>query len=112
MVQSIGSTTSPSGRILVQWISRAGRDLFRSLRHRREIKALADLDDRLLKDVGLTRGDVQGALSEPLLRNPSTVLVRSAERHSRAEMTPGAGRAARPVVPLVRAPAAPSPWSA
>jgi uncharacterized protein YjiS (DUF1127 family) len=111
MAQSIGSITSPAGRILVQWISRAGRDLFRTLRHRREIMALADLDDRLLKDVGLTRGDVQGALSEPLLRNPSTVLVRSAERHSRAEMTPRA-RAARPVVPLVRAPAGPSPWSA
>jgi uncharacterized protein YjiS (DUF1127 family) len=101
MARSIGSTTSFSGRVLVQWISRAGRDLFRNLRHRREIKALAELDDRLLKDVGLTRADVQGALSEPLLHNPSVVLVRSAERHSRAETTSGARRAARPVVPLV-----------
>ena len=111
MVRSIGSTRSFSGRDLVRWIFRAGHDLARTVRHRREIKGLAELDDRLLKDVGLTRGDVQGALSEPLLRNPSTVLVRSAERHSRAEMTPRA-RAARPVVPLVRAPAGPSPWSA
>jgi len=109
MVRSIGSTTSSSGRDLVQWIFRAGHDLARTVRHRREIKGLAELDDRLLKDIGLTRGDVVGALSEPLLSNPSVVLVRSAERRSQAD---GAARPARPVVPLVRAPAGPSPWSA
>jgi len=98
MARSIGSTTPFAGQVLVQWISRAGRDLVRNLKHRREIKALAELDDRLLKDVGLTRADVQGALSESLLHNPSVVLVRSAQRHSRAER---AGRPARPVVPLV-----------
>jgi uncharacterized protein YjiS (DUF1127 family) len=98
MVHSIGSTTSLSGRILVQWISRTSRDFVRNLRHRREIKALTELDERLLKDIGLTRGDVQGALSESLLRNPSVVLVRSVERRSRSER---AVRPARPVVPVV-----------
>lgn len=101
MVRSIGSATPLSGRIFVQWISRTGRELVRNLRHRHEIKALTELDDRMLKDIGLTRGDVQGALSESLLHNPSVVLVRSAERHSRAERAVAPARPARPVVPVV-----------
>ena len=101
MVRSIGSTPSFTGQILVQGISRAVGDFVRNVRHRREIKALAELDDRLLKDIGLTRGDVEGALSESLLSNPSVVLVRSVERHSRSERTASRTRRVRPVVPVV-----------
>lgn len=105
MVHSIGSATSISGRVLVQWISRAGRDVLKNLRHRHEIRALTEFDDRLLKDIGLTRADVQGALSESLLRNPSVVLVRSVERHSRSARAVPPARSARPVVPVVTRPA-------
>lgn len=105
MVRSIGSATSFSGRIFVQWISRAVRDSVRTFKHRREIKALTELDDRLLKDIGLTRGDVAGALSGPLLSNPSAVLVRSVERRSRAERGVPPARPVRPIVPVVNRPA-------
>jgi hypothetical protein len=49
----------------------------------------------------LTRNDVSSALAEPFTRNPSWVLIRSAERHSRAEKPDYSARQARPVVPMV-----------
>jgi len=48
--------------------------LGRAIRHRREILALADLDDRLLGDIGLRRADVHTALAQPPHRDPSQVL--------------------------------------
>ena len=58
--------------------------LVRALRHRGEVRQLAELDDRALKDIGLTRLDVLGALGEPMFKDPSTVLmIRSVERRSR-----------------------------
>ncbi len=73
----------------------------KALRHRREIKNLEEFDDRMLKDIGLTRSDESSALDEPLLRNPSWVLVRSAERHLRGEVPAQPVRQLRPVVPMV-----------
>ena len=46
-----------------------------ALSHRRQIRRLCALDDRMLKDIGLTRSDVAGALSEPLSRDPSAILA-------------------------------------
>lgn len=80
---------------------RALVNLVQALKHRREVKHLAEFDDRMLADIGLTRNDVWSALDEPFTRNPSWVLVRSAERHSRAEKPEPPGRPARPVVPMV-----------
>jgi hypothetical protein len=50
----------------------------------------------------LTRRDVEGALAEPLLHNPSLVLVRCAERHARPERMDARIRPTRPIVPTVR----------
>lgn len=59
--------------------------VLRAFNHRAEVRRLAELDDRALKDIGLTRLDVIGALGEPLHRDPSTVLmIRSVERRSRS----------------------------
>jgi uncharacterized protein YjiS (DUF1127 family) len=59
--------------------------VLRALNHRGEVRRLAELDERALKDIGLTRLDVIGALGEPLHRDPSTVLmIRSVERRSRS----------------------------
>jgi uncharacterized protein YjiS (DUF1127 family) len=78
-----------------------GAALARALRHRREIRALAELDDRTLKDIGLIRSDVSGALAEPFYRNPSVVLVRCVDRDARARRT-FAERTIRPIVPIVK----------
>ncbi len=42
---------------------------------RRDVRRLAELDDHMLKDIGLVRGQVHGALAEPLHRSPSRMLV-------------------------------------
>jgi uncharacterized protein YjiS (DUF1127 family) len=49
--------------------------LVRALIHRREILRLAELDERSLKDVGLLRSDVAGALAAPWFSDPSAVLA-------------------------------------
>lgn len=73
--------------------------LWRALDHRGEVKALAELDERTLKDIGLSRNDVDGALAEPFYRNPSLILVRAAEERTGIERS--VPRPVRPVVPVV-----------
>lgn len=59
--------------------------LFRAFEHRREIRRLAELDERMLKDIGLTRSDVIGALGQPLYKDPGTAfIVRSVARRARS----------------------------
>ena len=53
----------------------------RAYLNRRDMQVLAGFDDRMLADIGLTRGDLRDAVAEPLWRDPSHVLViRSRER--------------------------------
>ena len=92
---NIAATTVPVA------LARAVAALARALVHRREIMHLAEFDDRMLKDIGLVRGDVEGALAGSLLHNPSQVLVRCAARHRRSERSDPAAPQ-RPVVPFVR----------
>ena len=42
------------------------KQLIRAYRHRRDAEKLASLDDRMLADIGLTRGDLRDAFAEPL----------------------------------------------
>lgn len=64
--------------------ARAVLSLGRALAHRRDVQLLLDLDERALKDIGLVRNDILGALAEPLIKDPSTILlVRSVERRAR-----------------------------
>jgi uncharacterized protein YjiS (DUF1127 family) len=58
----------------------------RAIRHRREVWQLADYDERALHDIGLVRGDVLGALSEPLHCDPSVILAERAEKRARRPM--------------------------
>ncbi|CAM5190704.1 hypothetical protein BTHI11S_02178 [Bosea thiooxidans] len=62
--------------------------LVRALIHRREVLRLAELDERGLKDVGLVRSDVAGALATPWFSDPSTVLA----ARSRAQTSAAAER--------------------
>ena len=51
------------------------REFIRLVKSRRDAVSLARLDDRMLADIGLTRGDVRDAFSEPVWRDPTAVLV-------------------------------------
>jgi uncharacterized protein YjiS (DUF1127 family) len=73
-------------------ITRAAAQLLQQMRavlgmveDRRAVLHLAEADDRFLKDIGLLRSDVDGALAEPFYRKSSVLLVRSAKRRARAE---------------------------
>jgi uncharacterized protein YjiS (DUF1127 family) len=61
--------------------------LYRAIKHRRDIAPLANQDDHLLTDIGLTRGDVRRAIAQPIWRDPTKTLRRhagSTERNRRA----------------------------
>ena len=54
-----------------------------AIKHRRELAHLADFDDRMLADIGLTRTDLRDAYAEPLLQDPASMLARrGAERRA------------------------------
>jgi uncharacterized protein YjiS (DUF1127 family) len=55
---------------------RAAWQLVVAVRHRRELSHLASRDDRMLADIGLTRGDLRDACSEPLWHDPTSLLSR------------------------------------
>src|ERR1041385_7026102 len=67
------------------------REVAQFLKNRRDAVTLASLDDRMLADIGLTRGDVRDAASEPVWRDPTAILVsRSQERRvNRRRLTKG-----------------------
>ena len=46
-----------------------------AIRHRRELAQLSDQDDRMLADIGLTRGDLHAARREPFWRDPTSVFA-------------------------------------
>ncbi len=59
------------------------RQFARAAKHRHDAATLAGLDDRMLADIGLTRGDLRDAFSEPPWRDPTAVLVdRAGERRA------------------------------
>jgi uncharacterized protein YjiS (DUF1127 family) len=55
------------------------RALAQTVKNRRDASILTGLDDRMLADIGLTRGDIRDAYSEPVWRDPTAILVNRAE---------------------------------
>lgn len=80
--------------------------IVRAVSNRREVTRLLASDDRLLKDIGLTRSEVAGVLGEPLFRDPSALLARSVEwrRRGRPPVTapPAQNGPVRRIVPALR----------
>ena len=80
------TSTSPFTAILAV----AGRlvNRVREARERRRVvQALASFDDHMLRDIGLTRFDLDSALVEPMMSDPTLVLAdraRELRRHQRA----------------------------
>ena len=80
------TSTSPAATIF----GVAGRlvNRIREARARRHVvQSLASFDDHMLRDIGLTRFDLDSALVEPMLADPTLVLAdraRELRRHQRA----------------------------
>ena len=84
------------------------RQLVQLVKSRRDAVTLARLDDRMLADIGLTRGDVRDAFSEPVWRDPTAVLVSRAHERRINRRRGGLGLApknfeAPSIVPTPRA---------
>lgn len=68
-------------------MSNAAVKAARAIEHRRALRQLGQLDDHMLRDIGLTRGDLLDAASEPLWRDSTHVLVtRTVERRAAARL--------------------------
>jgi uncharacterized protein YjiS (DUF1127 family) len=68
LAQAVAALGATVGRARRQWVE--------AWRRRRDFATLASFDDYMLKDIGLTRGDLNDALAEPLWRDPTAMLVR------------------------------------
>jgi uncharacterized protein YjiS (DUF1127 family) len=71
---------------------RSLKRLLERIKNRRDTMRLASLDDRMLADIGLARGDLRDAFAELPWRDPSDVLVRrAAEGRASRRLTDGGG---------------------
>lgn len=84
--------------------SRAALGLARAVYHRHTLNLLGEFDDRMLKDIGLSRADLRDAASGPFWQDPTAVLVvraverRASRRHvARSAQQIAAGKTAAPV---------------
>lgn len=59
------------------------------MQHRRDAAVLAGFNDRMLADLGVTRGDLNDALAEPVWRDPTAVLARRVSERRAARRYPG-----------------------
>ena len=87
------SAAAPSGRVLWDLAGRVRRglkQLAEKVKNRHDAMRLAELDDRMLSDIGLNRSDLRDAYALPLWRDPSDVLARRAaeRRGTRQRPTP------------------------
>jgi uncharacterized protein YjiS (DUF1127 family) len=91
------------------------RKLARLLKHRRNARMLAGMDDRMLADIGLTRSDLRDAYAQPLWRDPTDVLAGRARdkrlnRRGRVDVLPVDAPSIAPDGPRIATTASPSPW--
>ena len=73
------SAATPVARALAALAGRAGRGLKRlaeRVKNRRDAMRLAELDDRMLADIGLSRSDLRDAFAVPPWRDPGDLLAR------------------------------------
>ncbi len=82
-----------SARRFMQFVILSMTAFVRAITHRREVRQLLELDERSLRDIGLVRSDVIGALDQPWVKDPSAILlVRSVDRRSRLRALATAAR--------------------
>lgn len=74
---------SPEAGLLGDILS-AARQALRSWHVRRQVASLAEFDDHMLADIGLSRGDVREALELPFGHDPGRELQYRAARNHRS----------------------------
>lgn len=73
--------TAASGLLIAAFMGSI--QFIKAVARRRHIAQLGGFDDRMLRDIGLTRGDLLDATSGPLWQDPTALLVvRSVERRA------------------------------
>jgi hypothetical protein len=83
-------------RLVASTILDAAKAILGAVVSRWSVNTLATWDDRMLKDIGLTRGDLDGALAQPWHRDPSReLMVRRLENRVRARSKGSAGHHAQ-----------------
>lgn len=60
---------------LARIVVRGFRRFAVAAKHRHDAATLAGLDDRMLADIGLTRGDLRDAYAQPLWHDPTVTLA-------------------------------------
>ena len=101
MTRSAATMKTLSGTSILSRFARALNSLVKAFKDRRQVMKLAECDDRMLADIGLTRCDVRSALEEPMHQSPSWVLVRSVDQRARFDRALDFARKTRPAVPFV-----------
>lgn len=82
-MSSLVTTTSAALPTTLGRVLRGLVGFVKALVGRREVSQLLELDERMLKDIGLSRSDVAGALAAPWVQDPSIILrLRSVERRA------------------------------
>ncbi|AJY46142.1 DUF1127 domain-containing protein [Martelella endophytica] len=71
-------TATSSSQTMSETLRAAAAATARFIRNRLAIKQMVHLDDALLKDIGLTRGEVENAYMKPVTNDPMAELRRAA----------------------------------
>ena len=98
-----GTLTAPQSSpfaFVVAGLTAAIRKVGQFVKNRHDTSLLAEMDDRMLADIGLTRSDIRDAVSEPIWSDPTAILASRAQerRKSRAQVTLNV---APPLVPQI-----------
>ena len=93
------------------------RAVLQTFKNRRDAMVLAGMDEHMLADIGLTRGDVRDAFSEPVWRDPTAILVSRAHerRINRRRLNKGLVEKAfeaPSIVPSAKSAGLPAAWRA
>ena len=77
------------------------RKVGQALKNRHDAAILADMDDRMLADIGLTRSDLRDAISEPIWSDPTAILASRAQERRKHRAQATVTLASPPLVPHV-----------
>jgi uncharacterized protein YjiS (DUF1127 family) len=72
-----------AARLVATPVIDVARSTLRAIVNRRSVNMLDEMDDRMLRDIGLTRGDVDSALAQPWHKDPTRMLARGIEKRVR-----------------------------